>query len=175
MTRRGCVLCLVLVLGLAWCGAVRADTEIHPDWLSFDRGRRLVTIQITAALNGVNGTMNFNGYANGAMTIIVPLNWQVKIRFTVSGIGALPHSLVITKQFEQFPKTAGPKDAVFRGAYSRSPTTGMLRGSDTLRFRADKAGTFLLFCGVAGHGLMGMWDYFVVSPEARQPQVMIRQ
>jgi sulfocyanin len=167
-----CVLIVVFLgSGVAFC----AETEIQPEWLTFNPARKQVELKITAALNGANGTLNFNGYANGEMAITVPYAWEVRIHFTVSGLGALPHSLLITKQFDQLPVQADREEVVFRGAYSRDPTAGIMQGSDTLHFRADKLGTFLLFCGVSGHGVMGMWDYFVVSKDIIQPRVTINK
>jgi hypothetical protein len=40
---------------------------------------------------------------------------------------------------------------------------------DDIRFAANKAGSYLIFCAVPGHGLAGMWIRFKVSRTEKRP------
>jgi hypothetical protein len=42
---------------------------------------------------------------------------------------------------------------------------------DVVTFTADKAGTYLIVCGVPGHAVSGMWVVLQVSPSATRPQI----
>jgi len=44
--------------------------------------------------------------------------------------------------------------------------------TDTLRFTAQPAGEYLIFCGVSGHGAAGMWIRFRVSATAEAPALL---
>src|SRR5205807_10375873 len=58
---------------------------------------------LTAADTGANGTLNFNRYANGQMTVTVPAGWRVHIDFVNSGAGALPHSQEVIREVTPLP------------------------------------------------------------------------
>jgi hypothetical protein len=42
-------------------------------------------------------------------------------------------------------------------------------GTDDMRFTAEPAGDYLIFCAVPGHGAAGMWIRLQVSAKARTP------
>jgi sulfocyanin len=160
-------------VALALTGALFVDAdEIRPAWMSVDADTRTVRLQIAGAADGTNGTMNFNGYAQGEMSVIVPLGWTVRVSFENKGLAALPHSLVITDPVTPLPVEGG------RPAFPRALTvklvSGLLAGeTDSFEFVANKEGRFLFFCGVTGHGVAGMWDYLIVSREAERPSVRV--
>lgn len=150
-----------------------ADEEIRPDWMKFDATARTVHLRLVGAADGSNGTMNFNGYGSGSMTITVPLGWKVDVDFTNKGLAALPHSLVVINEVTPLPIEGGAP------AFSKALTVRLIPGmdagkGDTFEFVANKAGRFLLFCGVTGHGVAGMWDYLVVSPDVTVPSVHVK-
>ena len=152
--------------------SVRAE-EIRPDWMTFDAQRRVVRLLMVGSADGSNGTMNFNGYGNGEMTVIVPLGWKVAVEFQNKGLGALPHSLAVISEVKPLPIEGGVP--AFRGALTNKLVPGMMAGTtDTFEFVANKEGQFLFFCGVTGHGVQGMWDYLVVSKEAKSPSVQLK-
>lgn len=141
-----------------------------PDWMQVDAEARLVRLHIIGAMDGTNGTFNFNGHANGTLTITVPLGWRVEVKFTSHG-GAYPHSLAITEIQTPIPPEDGK--LAFPRAYTRDLVKGILDDTDDFRFVANREGKFWLFCGVTGHGYSGMWDYLVVSKEAMLPSVTV--
>lgn len=160
-------LCLLLASALP----VDAD-EINPSWMQVDAGKQSVRLRIVAAADGTNGTMNFNGYGNGEMSVIVPLGWTLRVAFENKGLAALPHSLVIIDQVTPLPIEGGVP--AFPRALTVKLVAGLLAGeTDSFEFVANKEGRFLFFCGVTGHGVAGMWDHLIVSREAKLPSVQV--
>jgi sulfocyanin len=161
----------------AQSGTARTDT-IAPDWIAYDAAATSVDLKITAALTSVNGGWNFNGYANGDLTIAVPLGWTVKVTF-VSRDANVPHSLgIIAARPDSLPPSGDQalRLVAFRGAYTYPFTAGSGAFQEqSFAFRADKTGTFLLYCGVPGHAASGMWDYFVVAEGLDRPVVTVRR
>jgi|GEM_PF-1492928 sulfocyanin len=144
-----------------------------PAWVKVDAAHRRVAFRVVAAETGANGTLNFNGYANGQMTVTVPVGWHVHIDFVNSGAGALPHSLEVIRDTKTIPPQGVPP------AIPKAETRDLVAGvppqqSDSLDFTAAPAGRYLWFCGVPSHGISGMWDRFVVSASAKVPSVLVR-
>jgi sulfocyanin len=159
----------VIACGIA-APAVAADTA-PPSWMTVDAASKTVHFAIQMAENGNNGTLNFNGYAHGAMTITVPLGWNVKMKVTNAGAGAIPHSLEIIAQSETTPPQ-GVEPPIFDGAETINLINGLGVGqSDEVDFVAATAGHYWMFCGVPDHGVGGMWDNFVVSTAVTAPSV----
>ncbi|MGH7408448.1 MAG: sulfocyanin-like copper-binding protein, partial [Candidatus Methylomirabilales bacterium] len=95
------------------------------------------------------------------------------VEFQNKGLGALPHSLVVINEVTPLPIEGGVP--AFPRALTNQLVPGMMAGqNDSFEFVADKEGRFLWFCGVAGHGVTGMWDYLVVSKEATVPSVQVK-
>jgi sulfocyanin len=171
MSNRPLAVAMVTAL-LVVAGATAADQEIHPDWMKADPAGKTVWLRMVGAADGSNGTMNFNGYGKGEMTVTVPPGWRVKIDFENKGLAALPHSLVIINEITPLPIEDGT--AAFPRALTIRLVEGLLAGEkDSLEFVANKEGRFLFFCGVTGHGVAGMWDYLVVSKDATAPTVRV--
>src|SRR2546422_3371483 len=91
------IACAAVVL-LATAGGIRpqagwaaAATKL-PSWVKVDAAHRTVSLKITAAEGGANGTLNFNGYGNGQMTVVVPAGGRGHIDFANTGAGARPHT-----------------------------------------------------------------------------------
>jgi sulfocyanin len=132
-----------------------------PSWMKVDAAHKHVSFTITASQGGANGTLNFNGYANGQMTVTVPAGWRVHIDFVNAGAGALPHSIEAIKSGKIPLQGTAPAIA---GAESRDLVAGVPpMQRDAFDFTAAPAGRYLWFCGVPGHGQAGMWAHFVVS------------
>lgn len=156
-------------------GLVQDDSakRISPDWLSFDKENRKVGLYIVAALSTNNSGWNFNRYANGDMTIVVPRDWLVEIRFT-SRDANYPHSVGIVEIEDEIPVSGDQVKVAFPRAFSLMFTRGEFGpDEDTFDFRANKTGRFWIFCGVPVHAKGGMWDYFVVSDEISEPYVEV--
>src|SRR6266566_2661925 len=147
------------------------QSQIDCNWLTVDTTAKTATFQLTAGLTQLNGGLNFNGYNDGKLTLTVPTGWTVVIRFTNHDAN-LPHSAEVVDTTKPMP--AGPVDPpVFAHAITAKPMTGLPEGAtDSLRFVASKAGSYLIFCAVPGHGLAGMWIRFKVSATEKRPTLV---
>jgi uncharacterized cupredoxin-like copper-binding protein len=148
-----------------------AKPLIDCNWLTVDTIAKTATFQLTSGLTQLNGGLNFNGFNDGKLTLTVPTGWTVVIRFTNHDAN-LPHSAEVVDTTKPMP--AGPVDPpVFAHAMTGKLMTGVPSGeSDSLRFVASKAGSYLIFCAVPGHGLAGMWLRFKVSPTEKRPTLV---
>jgi len=141
--------------------------EIDPAWLSYDAATKTVNFHLIAGLTGLNGALNFNGFRDGALTLTVPKDWTVAIRVT-NHDGMLPHSAEVIPETKPVPTQ--PVPPAFDGAFTVPLAQGLSPlGEDSLRFIADRVGSFLIFCGVPGHGAAGMWVRLQVSGTAPAP------
>ncbi|MGZ3509958.1 MAG: sulfocyanin-like copper-binding protein [Vulcanimicrobiaceae bacterium] len=169
LLKRAILFAFVAMLALA---PASASTSV-PSWMKVDAAKKSVSMTILMAANGNNGTLNFNGYAHGQMTITVPNGWNVNMHVVNKGEGTLPHSLEILKVTANIPNQ-GIEPPAFSGAETVNLIQGMGVGqSDDVTFVADTPGKYWIFCGVPNHGIGGMWDYFVVSSSAKTPSVTI--
>src|SRR6185295_8630763 len=96
--------------------------QIDCSWLAVDSAAKTATLQLTAGLTGLNGGLNFNGFKDGALTLTVPLNWNVVVAFT-NHDGNLPHSAEVVDS--QKPMPAGPLDPAFARAMTVRLTQGV--------------------------------------------------
>ena len=133
---------------------------VDPTWLNFDTAAKTVRFKLIAGLTGLNGALNFNG-----------VGWKTEIDLR-NHDGMLPHSAeVIT------PRTPLPTQAV-DPAIPRAFTLKLGEGlpseaTDILRFAAEPAGEYLIFCGGPGHGAAGMWIRLRVSATAQTPALLL--
>jgi sulfocyanin len=142
-----------------------------PSWMKIDTAHKTVRATITMAQGGNNGTLNFNGYAHGALTLTVPKGWHVAMHVINGGGMGIPHSLEVIKTSEVIPA-----QGVEPPAFPQAETVNLIQGleagqSDDVTFDATTNGRYWIFCGVPNHGVGGMWDYFVVSPKVTTPTV----
>ncbi len=167
---RGLFLTGALLLGAATTEAQSAaGAKIDPAWLRADAASKTAEFKLVGGLSELNGGMNFNGFSRGALVVTVPQGWNVVLHFKNQDPN-LPHSVEIIPEGAAVP--TGPVPPAFEHA-----TTGRLeqgfsagQGGD-VRFVAGKAGAFLIFCAVPGHGAAGMWIRLAVSPSADQPSL----
>ncbi len=174
---------LALLIPMVMCTSAAGEAtaqeaslkRIAPDWVSVEAESRKVSLYIVAGLTTANSAWNFNGYANGEMTITVPLDWQVEIRFT-SRDANFPHSIGIVEIEEEMPISGDQATIALPRAFSLKFSRGFLGPKeDVFGFKANRAGRFMIICGVPPHGRGGMWDYFVVSEEITEPYVEVRE
>jgi sulfocyanin len=163
MNRAVCILFWLTALG--WAPGVRAQAApLGP--VSYDPATNTVTFALEAGAPGTAGPFNFNGYTNGAATLVVPPKSTVVMNF-VNHDGT-PHSAEVIADAEPMPNMGG-EPAIPR-AYTRNATEGIAQGgTDVMRFTAPETGTFRIFCGVPGHGISGMWIRMKVDPSAKTP------
>jgi len=142
---------------------------VDPRWLAADTTAKTATFELIASLTGANGALNFNGFRDGELTLTVPLGWTVVMQFR-NHDGMLPHSAEVIEDTHPLPTQ--PVTPAFPRAVTVRLAEGLpSEGRDDLRFIADKGGSYLIFCGVPGHGAAGMWIRLEVSGSVRQPSL----
>jgi len=167
MTNR---LALALPLVCLLAVPVHAQQSIDPAWLTSDAAAKTARFQLIAGLTGLNGALNFNGFRDGELTLVIPVGWNAEITFK-NHDGMLPHSAeVITPQT---PLPAQPPSPAISRAFTLKLSTGLPPGgTDVMRFTAQPPGDYLIFCGVPGHGAAGMWIRLSVSASAKAPSLL---
>ncbi len=153
---------LLLVLGRAPLAAQAAPPAVDPGWLRADTVARTAALTLVAGLTPANGGMNFNGFGTGRLTVTVPVGWAVTLHYKNQD-QILPHSV------EVIPAGVTP---AFPRAATKALEQGVQPGNgEDVRFVASKAGAYVIFCAVPGHGQAGMWIRLIVSGAARVPSV----
>src|SRR5437667_12669770 len=141
--------------------------QIDCNWLTVDTTAKTATFQLVAGLTGLNGGLNFNGFRDGGLTLTVPLGWNVVLHFR-NHDGMLPHSAEVV--LDTHPLPTGPVAPAFARAMTVRLEQGLIsEQTDDIRFIADRGGSYLIFCGVPGHGAAGMWIRLEVSGSIRRP------
>jgi sulfocyanin len=161
---------LALVLGaLGWASPGLAQSA-PPTPLSYDAATKTVTFALQAgapATPHATGPFNFDGYSNGAATLLVPPGSTVVMNFV--NLDGTPHSAELIADADPMPEMGG--DPAIPAAYTADLTQGMPQGgTDVMRLTAPPTGSFRIFCGVPGHGASGMWIRFKVDPAATAPR-----
>ncbi len=168
MTRIGAG-ALLLALGSAPLAAQTATPAVDPGWLKVDPAPRTVAVTLVAGLTPANGGMNFNGFGTGKLTVTVPMGWTVTLHYKNQD-QILPHSVEVIPAGAAVP--LGPVTPAFPRAATKALDQGVPPGSgEDVRFVATKAGAYVIFCAVPGHGQAGMWIRLTVSDAARAPSV----
>jgi hypothetical protein len=162
-----------LALSVACSIAVSAGAQqqkVDSTWLTFDPTAKTAKFQLIAGLTGLNGALNFNGFRDGQLTLVIPVGWKTEIAFK-NHDGMLPHSAeVITPQT---PLPTQPVSPAIPRAFTLKLAEGLPpQGTDVIRFAAQPAGEYLIFCGVPGHGAAGMWIRLHVSATASAPALL---
>jgi sulfocyanin len=149
-----------------------AGGDPPPDstWLTWNPTTRTATFKLIAGVPGrAKSPFNFNGYTDGELTLAVPEGSTVVMNF-VNDDGT-PHSAQIIADARPLPNMALDQAAIPR-AYTRAAAEGIAQfGTDVMRFKAAPPGQYLIFCGVPGHGLSGMWIGFEVRSDAATPSL----
>jgi sulfocyanin len=165
---------VAVALGAVTPDAVRAQhgtaapaPVVDGSWLQVDAATKTATFQLVAGLTGLNGALNFNGFRDGGLTLTVPVGWTVVMHFR-NHDGMLPHSAEIIPDTHPLPTEA------VAPAFARAFTLRLEQGliseqTDDMRFIADRGGSYLIFCGVPGHGAAGMWIRLTVSGSLQKP------
>jgi sulfocyanin len=152
-------------------GTAAPAPAVDPSWLQVDTVTKTVTFQLVAGLTGLNGALNFNGFRDGELTLTVPVGWTVVMHFR-NHDGMLPHSAAVIADTHPLPTQS--VTPAFRGAVTIRLAEGLVsEARDDMRFIADKGGSYLIFCGVPGHGAAGMWIRLEVSGSVRQPSLAV--
>lgn len=176
MFSRQSALAFALSLSLTFTAPFRAPgsgaAPSAPDstWLTWNPTTRTVGFRLIAGIPGrAKSPFNFNGYTDGDLTLVVPESATVVLHF-VNEDGT-PHSAQVIPDALPVPNMA-LDDAAIPRAYTKAVSEGIPQfGTDNLRFTAAPAGGYLIFCGVPGHGLSGMWIRLRVSADSAPPTV----
>src|SRR5437762_4771425 len=138
--------------------------KIDPTWLRADAASKTVEFKLVAGLTGANGGMNFNGFGRGGLVLTVPQGWTVVLHYKNEDPN-LPHSVEVIPEAAAIP--TGPVPPAFEHATTGRLEQGFSTGQGAeIRFVTGKAGSFLIFCAVPGHGAAGMWIRLAVSETA---------
>jgi sulfocyanin len=166
------ILALTVAVSLPAAAAAQGSGAPAPDstWLTWNATTRTATFKLIAGIPGrAKSPFNFNGYTDGELTLTVPESSTVVVNF-VNEDGT-PHSAQVIADKLPIPNMALDQPGIPR-AYTRSVSEGIAQfGTDAMRFKAVPSGNYLIFCGVPGHGLSGMWIRFAVSSTARAPSL----
>jgi hypothetical protein len=150
-------------------GTAASAPTVDPSWLQVDTVTKTATFELIAGLTGLNGALNFNGFRDGGLTLEVPLGWTVVMNFR-NHDGMLPHSAEVINDAHPLPTQ--PVTPAFPRAFTLRLNEGIpSEGRDDLRFIADLGGSYLIFCGVPGHGAAGMWIRLTVSASFHTPSL----
>jgi uncharacterized cupredoxin-like copper-binding protein len=151
--------------------AVAAQT-LDPAWMKVDTATKRVTFELVAGLTPFNGALNFNGFRDGEMTLIVPTGWNVVVNFT-NHDGMLSHSAEVIE--DKVPVPIRAVDPAIPRAYTKDLEAGIAfgGGKDVMRFTAAPPGNYMFFCAVPGHGAAGMWIRLKVDDAATAPRMVL--
>jgi hypothetical protein len=165
-------LALALMLVCSLAAPLRAQEQLaDPDWLSFVPSAKTARFQLIAGLTGLNGALNFNGFRDGGLTLVIPVGWKAEIAFK-NHDGMLTHSAEVISP--QTPLPVQPVSPAIPRAFTLNLAAGLPpQGTDVMRFAAQPAGEYLIFCGVPGHGAAGMWIRLRVSATAQTPALLL--
>jgi len=140
MTARSFSYAPAVLVALWITSTVGPGPDIDPTWLSFDAPAKTVRFQLIAGLTGLNGALNFNGFSDGGLTLVVPAGWRTEIDFR-NHDGMLPHSAEIIAP--QTPLPTQPVAPAIPRAFTLRLNEGLVsEATDTLRFTAQPAGEY---------------------------------
>lgn len=151
--------------------ATEADAEasatIPADWISVDDAGRTVTVTLVAGETDANNRWNFNGYANGETTVVVPVGYTVTVNFE-NRDPVHHHSVGVLARAASYPPVFDEATPVFDGAITSNATsmteaTAPGGGTGSFTFVASEAGEYALVSAVPANAVTGMWIGFEVS------------
>ncbi|WP_425153915.1 sulfocyanin-like copper-binding protein [Candidatus Palauibacter sp.] len=135
--------------------------------VTIDERSRTVTIDLVAGSTDSNNRWNFNGYANGEATVVVPEGYTVTVNFE-NRDPVNYHSVGVLERAASYPAIFDDAVPVFEGAITANATsmteaTAPAGGTETISFTASTAGDYALVCPIPAHAVTGMWIGFEVS------------
>lgn len=139
------------------------------DFLRLGNRPKTATITLVTSFTGLNAGMNFNGYAHGGATYLIPQGWTVEVTFI--NPSPVPHSAVVVER--EMLRRVQVGSPVFPGAAVASPTTGVSTGKTTFTFHASEPGEYAVACGIPNHAIGGHWIGLKVSAQAPRPILLL--
>ena len=164
------VVLLAAIAAVAPPLAYGQQQPVDAHWLSFDASAKTARFQLIAGLTGANGALNFNGFTDGGLTVVLPTGWTVQMDF-VNHDGMLPHSAIVVA--DTLPIAAAPSSPAIPRAFTVRLSAGLPPlGKDQMNFTAAPSGEYFIVCGVPGHATGGMWIRLRVSDTATAPTMV---
>src|SRR5256885_7014366 len=77
------IVALLMICSLA-VPARAQQQRLDPTWLSFDPAAKTARFQLIAGLTGLNGALNFNGFRDGELTLVLPVGDRKSTRLNSS-------------------------------------------------------------------------------------------
>ena len=151
---------VALATGPAMAASAATPRTVNPvaRYLSVSTAHKTATLTLLAGVVPGNGTvsgLDFNGYANGTMTVNVPKGWKVLAHCESRGAGTHSCAIVVNSK---------AKTPAFRGASDPVPTRGIAAGrTASFTFTPTRLGHFLIASLVSNQTPRGMWDHFNVT------------
>ncbi len=144
-----------------------APAAMPADWISVDDAARTVTVTLVAGETDANNRWNFNGYANGEPTVVVPVGYTVTVNFE-NRDPVHHHSVGVLAKAASYPPVFDEATPVFEGAITSNATsmteaTAPGGGTGSITFVASEAGEYALVCLLPANAVTGMWIGFEVS------------
>ena len=137
------------------------------EFLTYDQRSRTVSLQLIAGYNGLNGSLNYNGATHGSHGLYVPTGWRIHIA-VMNRDSDLQHSAIVVQKV--LPPPIEPSEPAFPAAALPQLDEGLQEDeTGTLDFVADRAGQYMIACGVPGHAQAGMWLQLAVSNGLKVP------
>ncbi|MHB1627181.1 MAG: sulfocyanin-like copper-binding protein [Bacilli bacterium] len=159
---------------LSGCGTNSAGAVINPSWLTVNKSKRTVNLTVDAGVTSANGWANFNGYANGLMTVDIPVGYKVRLNF--QNTGGIPFDIGI---YNSVNRLAFPHAGMSVSAMVNDSSAGVFPGqSQTFTFVASKVGAYRMenlldrIDAQSRPENFGMWDWFNVTPGG-SPRVLV--
>ena len=162
---------VALGFGARGLAAQAADStpRVNPAWLRVDPKGKTVGFDLVAGLTSANGRHNFNGFTAGTLRLTVPKGWRVALAYR-NADSSTAHSAEVIQEATEIP--SGPVPPVFARAFTIRLVDGLPpQAVDTMRFIPDKAGSYLIYCAMPGHGTAGEWMRLYVGEKGTTPAV----
>jgi hypothetical protein len=140
-------------------------------WMQFNASERKVHVLLQASVNTF-GSLAFDGYSNGFLTMTIPQGWRVDATF-VNEQTILKNSAMIVPLSQL--RQNGPFTPAFPGAFSPDPTQGVNRGVvQHFQFVAAHSGQYAVVSAVPdGQSSSGMWDNLVIK-NVTKPTIRVK-
>ena len=139
------------------------------DFLRLGSKPNTVEAVVIAVFNDVNYGMNFNGFAKGGATYVIPKGWTVNV--TYINPSPIPPSLIVIEK-DSLKKLQVP-EPYFKGAAIPDHLKGLAYGKSSFSFVADEAGDFAFACGFPSHAMNGHWIALEISADAKTPTLKL--
>jgi len=139
------------------------------DFMKLGDKPKTVKIVLVATFTDENYGMNFNGYAKGNATYLVPVGWTVEVEFI--NPSPVPHSAIVIDK-DDTKKLQVPQP-YFKGGAVEKHLQGIAFAKANFSFVADEAGEYAFACGFPAHCVAGHWVAFNVDDKATAPSIKL--